>query len=333
MKIIRYTILISLVVFASIQCTPDRLDNAEVSAANEEDFLMAEIGNSMIYMKDIDALIRYQIDELRIQTLDRYISKTLLEKEAVSRGISVEDLVSREILNKTVPVSTEDVSLYKSQMEISDNTSFYSKDDKEIAEYLAFIRQKEREFVFVNELKKKFNTIVHYRAARESGLSENLILNHPIGMQNSDISIYVVFDYDCPACNAQKEAIDLLISQYQSKATFNFVYYGATVSDKALCAEAAALQGKYWLFKRVIAGMPESAKLADILPIAKDIGMDMEKFKADVSSNALRSRIEESLDTIALLGVKSVPTYVINGNILHDSSAKTLENELKRLLL
>lgn len=84
-------------------------------------------------------------------------------------------------------------------------------------------------------------------------------------------------------------------------------------------AMAAALQGKFWEFHdRLFAANKLSNALID--SIARDLGLDLDKFKRDMESPLIRQKIEKDLADAKNAGVTGTPTVFINGRKLSQKS-------------
>src|SRR5882762_4386576 len=87
----------------------------------------------------------------------------------------------------------------------------------------------------------------------------------------------------------------------------------------AEAAEAAAAQGKFWemhdrLFERQFALDGEY-----LIEYAGDLGLDVARFRTELSSGAYAPRVREDFRSGVTSGVNGTPTFFING-VRHDDS-------------
>ncbi len=81
-------------------------------------------------------------------------------------------------------------------------------------------------------------------------------------------------------------------------------------------AEAAHQQGKFWeMHDKIFANQREMSE-ANYLLWAEEIGLDMQKYKTDVKSAALKKRIDDEVAEAGALGVTGTPGFFINGKFL-----------------
>lgn len=86
----------------------------------------------------------------------------------------------------------------------------------------------------------------------------------------------------------------------------------------ARSAEAAGLQGKFWemhdlLFENQKAWHKEVDARPTFEGYAKKLGLDLERFRRDISSQVVEQRIFQDGKRAHALGVKGTPTVFLNG--------------------
>ena len=99
------------------------------------------------------------------------------------------------------------------------------------------------------------------------------------------------------------------------------VVHPQVVTDAHHAGCAAAKQGKFVEFKRMwwekAYGTHDPAKMGvdNIMVIAKDIGADTAKFKADMDSADCKAHIQADQAELQKFHVGSTPTFFINGKL------------------
>jgi protein-disulfide isomerase len=147
--------------------------------------------------------------------------------------------------------------------------------------------------------------------------------DHVRGAAASSVVVVEYFDFECPACAAYAPVVDQLVDEYGERVTFvarNFPLAQHTNGvAAALAAEAAAAQGRYWemhdlLFARQKewSGKPAATPEA-FEAYALELGLDMDRFRADVANPQTRARIERDFTDGQRIGVNSTPTFFLNG--------------------
>ncbi|MBN2719681.1 MAG: thioredoxin domain-containing protein [Proteobacteria bacterium] len=124
-----------------------------------------------------------------------------------------------------------------------------------------------------------------------------------------------------------------LVEEYEGKIRFTMVPYMRKYSnhsrDAALAAWAAWDQGKFWEMHDLLFENAPELERPDLERIAKEIGLDMEKFKKALDDRTHLPELNENLDRIHELDIWSTPTVFINGTIY--KGAQPYENYKKAI--
>ena len=159
------------------------------------------------------------------------------------------------------------------------------------------------------------------------------------GKENS-VTLIEYADFQCPACGAYYPVVKELSTIYKDKVNFVFRHFpiisihpNAFAASRA--AEAAGNQGKFWemhnkLYETQDAwGQLSSNQQALFEEYAKELSLDMEKFKADYASEATADRINRDVASAKQFNIEGTPTFILNGNKIE--SPRGLE-EFKKVL-
>src|SRR3990172_10570443 len=84
----------------------------------------------------------------------------------------------------------------------------------------------------------------------------------------------------------------------------------------ALAAEAAHRQGKFWEMHDKLFGDQQALSDASYEKFAKEIGLDVERFKKDYASPEVKARVEADSREAGQLGVNGTPGFFVNGRFL-----------------
>lgn len=167
---------------------------------------------------------------------------------------------------------------------------------------------------------------------------------HTAGPATAPVRIEEFGDFECPPCGAFHPILKQMRQEYGDKLFITFREYPLAIHDHAIpaasAAEAAGMQGKFWEMHALIFEHQNDWKLAfDVRPIfegyAKQIGLDVERFKRDSTSDRVEQRIFLDGKRARSLGVNSTPTVFINDRevpfqLLPAESLRVLiDNELR----
>ncbi len=139
---------------------------------------------------------------------------------------------------------------------------------------------------------------------------------------NSKVTVVEFGDFQCPSCGVVHPLVKQIIDSNKDNITFVFRNYPlsqhANAEIAAEAAEAAGAQGKYWemydkLFENQ-ADWSDSKKPLDMFSdYAKDLGLDVTKFKQEVEDKKYSAKITGDQTDGNVLGVNATPTFYIDG--------------------
>lgn len=164
----------------------------------------------------------------------------------------------------------------------------------------------------------------------DSGSKSNTsaVTHHTEGDGSTGVTLVEYGDYQCPYCQAYYQTVDQVVQDYKSQITFQFVNFPLTSMHQnafaaARAAEAAGKQGKYWeMHDQLYANNDSSGAsgwVASTSPttyfdqFAKNIGLNMTKFKKDYASSAVNDAVNADMAKGNKLGVDATPTFYLDG--------------------
>lgn len=163
------------------------------------------------------------------------------------------------------------------------------------------------------------------------------------GDANSKVVVTEFGDFQCPACgNTEKSLQATLLPQYGSKINFVFKNFPlVNVHKNALsstyAAGAAGVQGKFWeMHDKLYAGQDEWSELANPQPkydeYASAIGLDMAKFKSDMGSAEVKSRVASEKKLAEDINLPGTPSFFVNGVYVDLKTIDDLTNAISKAL-
>jgi protein-disulfide isomerase len=100
----------------------------------------------------------------------------------------------------------------------------------------------------------------------------------------------------------------------------------------ALAAIAADEQGKFWQMHDALFAAAKKLSPEVIEQAAKDVGLDMEKFKKDMASAETNAKLQKDMADAGKAGVGGTPTLFINGRQVKGRGANVLQEMIDQEL-
>ncbi|NCU37624.1 hypothetical protein EOL96_00980 [Candidatus Saccharibacteria bacterium] len=149
--------------------------------------------------------------------------------------------------------------------------------------------------------------------------------DHVYGNRESKVVLIEYGDFQCPGCKPASPVVKSVVEKYKDKIAFVFRNYPLyTIHPNAFAAsavaEAAGLQNKYWemhayLFENQTSWdqLSGTARADYFVSAATMLGLDTDKFTADIDSAPVKAKIDFDTQLGKKKGLTGTPTFYIDG--------------------
>jgi protein-disulfide isomerase len=164
----------------------------------------------------------------------------------------------------------------------------------------------------------------------------NIGTDHIKGSVNAPIVIVEYGDYECPYTGMAYPIVKEIVKRFGDKVQFAFRNFPLNeihphAQHAAEAAEAAAAQDKFWQMHDYLFEHQRALDENHLLQYAGKVGLDINKFKKEMSGHIYAPLIEESLKSGINSGVEGTPTFFVNGKRYEDSwDLDTFSNVLEK---
>ncbi len=140
------------------------------------------------------------------------------------------------------------------------------------------------------------------------------------------VTLVEFLDLECEACGAAYPGVERLRKEYDGKITYVVRYFPIPSHRNAQLAaqavEAAASQGKFEAMyttmydKQTTWAESDKSQEQAFIGFARDLGLDVEKFRADMNDDRTAKRVAQDQADGEKAGVQGTPTFFLNGRLL-----------------
>jgi predicted DsbA family dithiol-disulfide isomerase len=143
------------------------------------------------------------------------------------------------------------------------------------------------------------------------------------GSKEAPVTMVVFSDFQCPFCSMGAKLVEKLEEVAGERLRVCFKHWPLTsIHPKAqLAAQAAAAaqaQGKFWPMHDRLYANQNDLDRDDLIDHARAVGLDVERFRRDLDSEAVRKRVESDTADAQALNLDGTPTFLINGRRMTD---------------
>ena len=97
----------------------------------------------------------------------------------------------------------------------------------------------------------------------------------------------------------------------------DFPYQGQESVNAALAARAAQAQDKFWEYHDLLYASQSGVLSEDVLyNLAREVGLDMEKFESDLTNARYAEAINEDFQEGQRQGITGTPGFILNGQVI-----------------
>ena len=181
------------------------------------------------------------------------------------------------------------------------------------------------------------STLDDYKKTAEINKKNNAIKllkdieNPGIYNENSDITIYEFFDYNCGYC---KSVVKIIMDVMSEDKKVNFVFVELPIlSQNSYIAATAALasekQGLYNDYHLSLMSVKGRINEDVIFKIAKKTGLNINQLKIDMKKLEIENKLTKNREIAKLLNLNGTPAFIV-GDIIYPGALQ--KSDLKQII-
>jgi protein-disulfide isomerase len=272
------------------------------------------------------ASINYEAREkkydARRQALENRLMKDVFADEAKKRGITEDQLLKTEVVDKITTPSDENLERwlqYRQQrgeipreITLEQVKEAAKQNPQMLSEALNLERQMAVEKLF-RDLSKARGVSIAMSPPRlqveATGPSK--------GPENAPITIVEFSDFQCPYCSIANGELKKAMDKYPGKVRVVFRNFPLDFHKEAQKAAEAGLcaqdQGKFWELHDKMFANQRALQVEKLKEYAKEVGMDAGKFDACLDGGNYADKVKKDLEAGSKLGISGTPAFLVNG--------------------
>jgi protein-disulfide isomerase len=137
------------------------------------------------------------------------------------------------------------------------------------------------------------------------------------GPATAKFTVIEFSDFQCPYCKRGKETMDELLKRHPNDVRVVFKHmplqFHQQAKPAAKASIAAAKQGKFWEFHDELFANQSALKPEFFEATATKLGLNLEKFKADLTAPETDKQLEEDIKAATANQINGTPGFFVNG--------------------
>lgn len=138
-----------------------------------------------------------------------------------------------------------------------------------------------------------------------------------LGNKHAKVKVIVFSDFQCPFCSRGVKLVDEMRTTYKENIYVAFKHLPLSFHQDAHLAAQASMaaheQGKFWAYHDKLFANQNNLKKDDLLQYAKDLKLDVDKFKQALESKKYAKLVDEDAEDAKRIGANGTPTFIVNG--------------------
>jgi len=145
-------------------------------------------------------------------------------------------------------------------------------------------------------------------------------IDHTVGPAHASVTVTEYGDFECPNCKQAAPAVKLLLDRFAGRIRFVYRHFPLEeVHPHALhaaeAAETAGAQGDFWPMHDLLFANQPHLKLHQLRGYAERLQLDIARYTAEMDDHVYLQRVREQVQGGRESGVRSTPTFFVNGRI------------------
>lgn len=275
--------------------------------------------------------------DLKMDRLNKLMVDKLIGAEAKKAGMSLDDYVNKKVVGGEIKITDKDFKKFVADKHIPE-----SQINPQIKERItAYLQSSKKQDMVQEHIAKltKSNPVEVYFKKPKMDIKVDVGQSPATGGDNATVTMIEFSDFQCPFCSRAAETVNQVKKKYGNKIKIAFKHFPLPMHREARPASEASMcvneQGsdKFWKFHDSAFKHQDKLDAASLEKYAKESGADVKKYTECMSAKKYADFVQKDMEYGEKLGVKSTPTFFINGQLVSgavpiESFSEIIDEEL-----
>lgn len=337
--------LVVLSIVFALSCTKGNTKPNYTYKAPVGDGIAAKVGDIVITEKELINGLEsdlYEVEkkkfDIKFNKLNSMIIERLMNKDPKKKNLSNDEYMEKYIVSR-IKISDSEINAFIKDKNIP-KEQVNPQIKERIKQYLSIEKKKEALESWLAEQTKKDEINIFFKQPRRPTFDVKVGDAPYFGDKNAKVEVVEFSDFQCPFCSKASSILKDLKKKYGNKIKIAFKQYPLPFHSQAKMAAVAALcandQDMKFFWKMHDAMFADQSKLSveNLKATAKNIGVDTKKFNSCLDEKKFLAKVESDIKEGEAVGVKSTPTFFVNGQLITGAQpievfAEIIDAELK----
>lgn len=268
-----------------------------------------------------------KVYEIKYAKLQAMLLERFMNQDPDKKGLTNDEFLDKHIA-KAVKVTDAQVEAFIKERQIPKD-QINPEIKSRIVEYLTVESKKVAVDNWIAAKTKKTPVEIYIQKPTLPTFEVNVGEAPFKGGSDAKVTIVEFSDFQCPFCSKGAQVLSALEKKYGNKVKIAFKHYPLPFHAQARIAAEASMcaneQSSKLFWKMHDAMFADQSKLDkdNLIATAKKVGVKEVEFKTCLESGKFKAKVDADVAQGAAIGIKSTPTFYINGKLI--SGAQPLE--------
>ena len=278
-----------------------------------------------------------KIFDIKFNRIKQLVVEKLVAKDPKGKGLSNDQYFEKFIASQ-IKISEKEVNAFVKERKIPAEQLNPQVMEK-IKGYLTMQKKEVALEAWIGEQTGKSGISVFLQKPQRPTFNVEVGSAPTVGGEKAKVTIVEFSDFQCPYCAQGSKVLKQLKKKYGNKIKVAMKQFPLPFHTQAKTASLAALcvneQGadKFWAMHDKLFADQSKLKPEDLKATAKSLGVDAKKFNECFDSKRHMAQIEKDIEQGKTLGVKSTPTFFVNGQLFRgalpvEEFSETIDQQL-----
>jgi protein-disulfide isomerase len=283
----------------------------------------------------VDALKK--IYDMRLNRMGQVLLEKVYGEEAKKANVSIPEYVETKVLKGDAKISDSDYNKFVLEKKIP-KEQLNPQLKERILAYMKSQKRSEQINDLIVKLSKEHKVEIYF--AKPNIKMDIQVGDAPFaGSKDAKVKIVEFSDFQCPFCSRAASTVMEIKKKYGNKIQLAFKQYPLPMHSQARPAAEASLcvneQGtdKFWKYHDLLFANSEHLDNDNLKKLAKSAGVKEDQFTKCLTDKKFSKAVQDDMDYGNKLGVRSTPTFFINGRLIsgaqpYESFKEVIDEEL-----
>lgn len=308
------------------------------------DGVAAKIGDITITETELYSKIQSEIYDAEMKVFDvkfnrlnQLIIEKLMAKDPNSKGLTSDQYFEKHIASK-ITVSEDEMNKFIAERKIP-KAQINPQIKEKIVGYLTMQKKDSALKDWIGEQTSKTGIEVFFSKPERPSFDVKVGNAPTVGGKNAKVTIVEFSDFQCPYCAEGSKILAKLKKKYGNKIKIASKQFPLPFHTQAKKASVAALcmneqnVDLFWKMHDYMFANQSKLSVDDLKASAKTLGANTEQFNKCLDDNKYIAQVEKDIQEGKAIGVKSTPTFYVNGKLVSgalpvESFSEIIDQEL-----